>query len=96
MTVNYFVNRFSDYLTCDYDFMFHFYDINRMPMFLTYKSDIISEYRFYLYANMIRYPVISLFQSAVVDFYVDGTMVRIYTDFDPSLTICELNSDEMK
>lgn len=45
---------------------------------------------------MIREPVISLFQSAVVDFYVDGIMVRIYTDFDPSLTICELNSDEMK
>lgn len=91
MTVNYFIHRISDDDTVMPDFVFHFFDINRIIMFMSYKRDIISEYRKYVYSNMTAKPIMTLLQSNVVDFYIEGCVIRIYTDFDPAVTILDFN-----
>lgn len=91
MTVNYFISRISDDGRDMHDFMFHFFDINRITMFMSYRSDIISEYRKYVYSNMKAKPIMTLLQSNVVDFYIEGRVIRIYTDFDTSVTILDFN-----
>lgn len=91
MTVNYFIHRISDGYMTTPDFVFHFFDINRIIMFISYKSDIISEYRKYVHSNMTAKPIMTLLQSNVVDFYIEGCAIRIYTDFDPGVTILDFN-----